>query len=264
MKTRNWFLSFSLTSLVAFFLLAFTVSALEIGDSYEQVVEELGKPSGQANLGNQEKLMKYPRGMVRLVDGKVVEMDLIPEEEWKAKQEAEKVAATRQAEADRVRIKKGLELAERVFQSPEYRMAAATRQLNFLAYFRKTYPEIDVNNEYQTAMAARRLEIQEEEALRARERQQQELLDRVARAERENARLREEQNQRVASHHRRSVYDYGYRYPYYNVPVVPYYPYGPVRPVVEKKLVEKKSSTSRRPLSGTPPGNSIPHGVRNY
>jgi hypothetical protein len=150
---RNYFVSpasgrvtpnrlFTMKTIAFLLLLAAPVlaHAIEIrpGDSLADVQSALGPPRGQAQI--EDKLMLYyDRGQVQLVDGKVASLNLISAEEFAAQQ------AQHAAEGQALKAQK---LAD-----PNFASASSYVQFTFWADFRKNYPEVSCDDEYNLASA---------------------------------------------------------------------------------------------------------------
>jgi hypothetical protein len=125
---------------------------VNIGDSLDTVRSVLGPPSGQVQIGN-KLLLDYARGQVILVDGRVVQTDLLSPEEL-AKKQAQHVADGQALKAQKLAYWKCFP------GSPSVQVA-------FWQDFRLRYPEVPCNDEYIQAQSALQESKVEEAANRA-------------------------------------------------------------------------------------------------
>ena len=122
-------------------------AAVAEGETAAQVVEKLGKPQGHIEQ-DRRMVYLYDRGLVYLVDGRVVRADLVtPPEAARLKRERARTAEEyrRQAEAERSRLMKegAAELAKRLSDGDFAKRPPAER-LAYWQDFGKRYPETDV------------------------------------------------------------------------------------------------------------------------
>jgi hypothetical protein len=190
---------------------------LERGDSRTAVIAELGEPDGLIASGDYE-MLSYERGKVELRAGRVVEIDLISDAELALRRKAEKLRAeeeARQAEqARRLRIERGGKVKQQLMSSVDYAEASGSRKVQILRRFQERYPEVDISDLLEPALAAKRIE----QAELAQRRRMEELERRVDEAESsaQQAQWRAEQaentarNARLNSYYRQSAYPYYY------------------------------------------------------
>lgn len=185
-------------------LVASLAAAVGVGDSYEQVVAELGMPSGLMEVGSLTWL-QFERGLVKLVDDRVVEVRLLSPEELRAQRLREQQAQAR-------RLADGRAWKQATLSDPAFRAESGAHQLAFWRDFRIRYPEIPVHEEY--AAAWERYEI--EQAIASRDREQRE------RERAQEERIRElEERVRLAEDRSRASSHVVVSYPYVRPVAVP-------------------------------------------
>ena len=197
------------------------VRAVELGDSEEKVLAELGKPTARVAAGG-AVLLTFPRGTVRIANGGVTAIELVSsgEHQRRVADEAARREAAALAETERNRARK--EEGERIRAEREtdaaFQALPPRQRVAFWRQFMSRFPGVPPGSDY-TAAA---LQIQaEDEAGRkaaAEEKRLRDLEARVARAEdraAEAERKLERQERRI-----RSGRYYGFPY-YYYTPVVP-------------------------------------------
>jgi len=139
------------------------VCAVSLGDSRVSVQSELGKPDGSTTIGNRE-ILCYPRGQVRLQDGRVVSSTLISETAFATQQAREEEDAKRRAQLAAAREAQ-LETEGRVIladreTNPDFLALPAHEQLRLWQIFAARYPMIPVGEE----IARMRGRVETEEA----------------------------------------------------------------------------------------------------
>ncbi len=124
--------------------------AVQVGDSYEQVIDELGTPSGLVDAGTFTWL-QFDRGTVKLSDGRVVQASLISQQELEMRRLRERDERAR-------RIAAGQAVKDAYFANPTVYTWTAAQQLAFWHDFRMRYPEIPADVEYMGALNQYRVE----------------------------------------------------------------------------------------------------------
>lgn len=199
-----------------------------IGSTRGEVLAALGEPNGSIDGGSYQ-LLYYERGKVELVSNVVVKIDLLSEDETvkrrllREKQEAEARVAAEKARIQR--IAEGTQVRQTKLADASFRAMAAPERLAFWQRFKQLYPEVPLGDEYTLALT-------ETEREYARQREETERLNSLARLE-----------QRVASAERRAAEaeeEARNRSTYYYPPLI----YGCYRPVITPYV-----SPLHRPLS---------------
>lgn len=159
----------------------------------------LGKPIGTIELKKKKTLYLYPQGEVTIKAGVVSDFELMPNEEFLAEQERQRIERE-QWEADQekraaIRREEGQALKAEKMQSQAFAGLPTKDQVDFWRRFKARFPSVDVSEQLATALQSYETELAE---LRRQERIS-ELETRVARAERaaaaarlETEKLREE------------------------------------------------------------------------
>lgn len=240
----------------------FPAFSLEVGDTPEAVIEEMGKPSGTGVIGGKQ-FWQYPRGQIVFKGGAVISWSLESEEDFARRQMAQRAraqaAARHQAE--------GEQMIANLRGNPNFALATPDRQIEALRRFQARYPKVAINDLLQNAVGAKRAEQQAAAqaaqaaaaaaaAARLQERELAALQERNRQLERENARreddLRRERqfNNAFTFGGGRQVYRFNQGYPsvgnngrYYPVPPVLVLPSVQVNPAPEQEPV-----TQRRPV----------------
>jgi len=144
-------------------LLPTTVAAIEIGDTKEQVLRELGEPTAFSDLGG-KALMMYPRGKVVLVDGKVSSTTILSDEAYQKKQAAALAARQKRAgamEAERkARIQEGQAMLANLKTNETFLASSPLRRVEILESFQERYPEVNADSLLVPARHAAREAIQ--------------------------------------------------------------------------------------------------------
>ena len=201
---------------------------IRINDTADRVREILGPPDGYMASGTRE-LWTYRRGRVEIVDGHVTTVDLVSEEEAllreQQKTERLRLQQERLQREHEARRAEGEQLKEKMLSDPDFSEASAATQIAFWKEFRRRYPSLSVETEYQQALVRRQAEIEDQRL----QQKIQDLENRVANAE-TDARLAHE---RAAEAERQSQnqnhYSY-YGWPIVTYPIYPSYPNCPGRP----------------------------------
>jgi hypothetical protein len=132
-----------------------------VGDSRDDAIAALGRPTGTAMSGDQEFLF-YERGKVTIQEGKVIESTVISESTLarrQAQQAEMETARRRQAEQKASgRISEGKKLKKRVLADEEFAAKPAAEQVQFWRRFNRQYPELAVTAELREAEARAREE----------------------------------------------------------------------------------------------------------
>ena len=194
-----------------------SVSALEIGDSADSVIRELGPPTGHIRT-SQRELLSYPRGEVELISNRVSRFEIVSAEEAvtriRAREEAlennRRWAATQQA----VLHEQGtLELA-RVRDDTAFAFRSAEDQVAYWKDFRRRFPTVDVRDDYAASLRLLELDLREQRLAEERRIQIQDLERRVAAAEaRARDAEREAQRPRIVYNGWNTAYPVVYPYP---------------------------------------------------
>lgn len=187
--------------------------AIELGQSEESVLENLGKPMGTIGLRD-KTLLLYPQGEVTIEEGKVSQIDLMDPEEFAADQE--RLAREREewlAEQERLKaihVQEGEALKSEKLQSRAFAALPAKDRVDYWRTFQIRYPTIDVSEQIAGALESYEVELAE---LRSQQRIA-ELEARVAKAEQEaaTARLETEQLREETEEAKRKSRFYGLRY----------------------------------------------------
>ena len=182
---------------VAMLVAGLAQAEVRVGDSLAAVRAELGEPRGEMSSGDYH-LLYYERGKVELRGGKVVKADLISAEELERRTllglqraaEAEKAAQ----EARARRITEGTALRQAKLADAVFMRSSADDRVAFWQYFKKTYPEVALGDEYTMALreleqdlAEARVEQQRQAQIAALEQRVSDAEDRARRAERRNS-----------------------------------------------------------------------------
>ncbi len=117
--------------------------AVEVGDSRDRVLAELGSPSGHIRGGGIE-ILYYPMGVVQLREGRVTIVEWRSEEDTRARQRAEWEARQRIEAARRSRRARGDAALRELVESAGYRMMSPAEQIERLAEFSRMYPEVSI------------------------------------------------------------------------------------------------------------------------
>jgi hypothetical protein len=207
-----------------------SLSAVEVGDTHDEVVAELGRPAGSASVGA-STILFYDRGEVKLRDGAVTSFSLVTPQELAARQAAEAEAQQRREEAERTRLER-LEAqgrAEMAAKKSNARLAVAPA-LDQLAYWRAfaaRYPMIAVDHEIAPLLEQAQHELRLREIAAENEARLAELEARVVAAEQQAAEAEREA--------RRRPYVYsGYPHPRPR-PYPPHHPHRPDDPPRERQ-----------------------------
>lgn len=175
-----------LTSLLM--LSAMPVRAVMLGDSRELVLAELGSPGGYVGMQGREVLM-YERGEVILEEGVVTSAELISEEEAVARRLRREAEEAERLERERVRRERlaleGEGIRLRKMADADFMNGSAVKRLAFWQQFRRTYPMVELGDEYGAALRERELELAAENAAAASQARIRALEARVAQAEAE-------------------------------------------------------------------------------
>lgn len=175
-------LTWVLCAVVAFPL---AVAAVEIGDAYEDVIRQLGDPPGFIKTDT-FALLYYERGTIRLEEDRVVNVELLSEEEAAEQRQIEREERARrqaaQQERQVQRLQEGRALRQQRHSDPDFLSASAEQQLAFWRQFRRRYPEVPVEEEYRAALERYERE-QQVRRLEDQERRIRELEAQVRRAE---------------------------------------------------------------------------------
>ena len=134
---------------------------IRAGDSVHHVHEVLGRPKGYLKTYRAEYQV-FDRGTVALRAGRVVEADLVSEEEAtvRRKQREQRRREREAAARDRRRLQtaEGLRIRLERHADPMFLAADPMQRLSFWRSFRKRYPGVDVREEYAQALSEWRRE----------------------------------------------------------------------------------------------------------
>ncbi len=210
-------------------------SALEFGDSLNQVIEELGQPDGYVKLEGSQ-ILYYARGRVELTNGKVTLAELVSAEEAEARRIREAEAQAQRQEELRLlreqRYAEGKVALEAKISDTAFQQASSTQRIAYWETFKRNYPEVPLPEDYYTALRERDLERREQRAsarLDDLERRTQNAEERAYQAE-----DRAYEAERRSSY---STYDTVSSYPRYVVPYSTYsvYDHGSRRSTVHNR-----------------------------
>lgn len=159
---------------------------VEIGDSLKQVFVELGSPDGYLKTESRTVLY-YERGKVELVDGEVVQAELISEKEATRRrierEQAEALRARLEAQRRSRLIVEGQEAKNVLLTDPDFLSSPASVQVSVWREFAERYPDVPLPDHYLDALKRHEAQLARE----AQERRIDELEARVAEAERKAA-----------------------------------------------------------------------------
>ncbi|MFP4203391.1 MAG: hypothetical protein ACLFS4_03565 [Opitutales bacterium] len=166
--------------------------AVEVGQTKEEVLVELGDPEGVVKKHDDSLLLFYPQGEITLRNNRVAKVDLLSEEEYIAKQERlekqREERRRRKAQRAAAREERGQALKKTKKQSPDFKGLPAKDRLAYWRNFQTHYPEVDVSEEIGLALKSREVELEEGEVRERIER----LETQLAQAKEEAADAREE------------------------------------------------------------------------
>ncbi|WP_309396606.1 hypothetical protein [Cerasicoccus maritimus] len=199
-------------AIIALGLLGASLHAVEVGDTRASVIQELGSPIGELDLGDRERLM-FAEGDVTLVDGKVTTFSLKSAAELvrqeQAKEQMTEYWAERRAENLAQRLDKGRMWLDylKLESTPitENDVKAIIAHWNQL---RKDFPDTDIDAEYDATIAL--AEARADEIKQRREEQKLAELERRVAAAEQRAAAAEQQAQQSQNYFR-----VGYDYPPY-------------------------------------------------
>lgn len=187
-------------------------STIKPGQTNSEVLEAMGKPMGTIKL-REKTLLLYPQGEVTLKEGRVTEVDLMSEAQFKADQERlrreREEWLEQQERLTALRIEEGEALRNSKMQSHTFAALPAKDRVEYWRSFQTRYPEVDVSPQIAKALESYQTELEE---LRSQQRIA-ELEARVAQAEKEaaTARLETEQLREETERTERSRNYYGLR-----------------------------------------------------
>jgi hypothetical protein len=206
------------------------LSPVQPGDSYEDVIAALGQPEGFIKM-EPSVWLKYDRGTVKIHNNRVVQAELISQEEADALR-ALRLAEEKQrriylAELKDLRLSEGTAIKRERIADPYFLSLPASRQVAFWEQFRILYPEISSDMEYADAISRYEIEQKQTQVLQQQETRIRDLENRLQQAEWERDRT-----VRVS-----------FVQPYY------YYPTTICRPVVKKSVtIQKTTCRTTTPL----------------
>lgn len=124
--------------------------AVQLGDSREAVLEEMGQPTGEIGAGNVMVLF-FERGEIHLRDSQVSAIELVSAEEFAARQSAlaEEMARLDAARAERNARLEAEGYAEREARKndPAFVQLNASKQLAYWRTFAARYPMVPIADE---------------------------------------------------------------------------------------------------------------------
>jgi hypothetical protein len=203
---------------------------VELGQSFEQTVEILGKPIGLIELRD-KTLLLYPQGEITLRENKISNIDLMSAAQFSADQARLKLEREewliQQEKRAAARLKEGEQLKAYKMQSNKFTALPAKDRLDYWRSFQVRFPEVTVDDQISRALESYAVELTELK----NQHQIAELEARVAKAEQEAAtarleteKLRKETDSVSNSKIRiRDHYTTPYNY-YYRPPKVIIYP----------------------------------------
>jgi hypothetical protein len=163
-------------------LLGGAAGAVKLGDTRLDVVADLGAPTGFVRCSKEETLY-YERGTVQLLNGKVVNFEIISTEqlrERKAAEEKTRAALLAKAAEQRAQLKtEGESVLAKLLTAPDFVNAGAAVQVARWREFMKKYPDVPVAEYYLPTLKR----YEEEQAQQARDQRIADLEKRVQDAE---------------------------------------------------------------------------------
>ena len=205
-------------------------SEVVVGEPLADVLLDLGKPRGFIRAGSY-LLLDYERGKVELRDEKVVQADLMTDEELAAYKEltARRTAMASKAAMERriALFAEGTKVRDAKLTDPVFLSSPASEQVAFWRWFRQKYPGVEIGGEYAVVLQKYEAELDAQQREADQKQQVAELEARVADAERAAAEAQEEAE--------RARQYYGYYSTYPICYVRPSVPCGPtvIRPPVQ-------------------------------
>jgi hypothetical protein len=199
---------------------AVAIGAISVGDTHQQVMNVLGKPSGY--IGSDSfQVYYFDRGEVVFRNGRVESHSIVSQEEAERKQRereldqaaraAERAAlAELQAENREKRIAEGTSIRNERRSNPQFNALPASARLAFWQTFMQKFPDVDVEFDYAVALQEARVEHSAKVAAQQQEQRMQELERRVRDAEGQA---------RLAEREARYRADY-YYYPVRHYPII--------------------------------------------
>lgn len=186
MKSRPLTLLALAFAACSFSPLSAALAAIAPGDTREDVIAILGKPTGY--IGSESyQILYFDRGEVVLRDGLVQSHTIVSQEEadqQRAVRELERQAyQQRKEEARERRIAEGKEIRDQKLADPQFAALEPRARLAFWQVFRQKYPEVDVELEYTVALQQTRLAHAERLAEADRQHRLDDLERRVREAE---------------------------------------------------------------------------------
>ena len=218
----------------AVFCAACLISArgVQLGDTEDQVLAELGKPTARVASGGAVRLT-FPRGTVRIANGSVTAIDLESAEDHARRIADEatrrETSAREAAERLRMRTEEGERIRAEREADPAFQALPPQQRVTYWRQFMARFPGVKPGADYTTAALQLQAAEQERRKVLAEEKRLRELEDRVAKAE-ERADAAERKMERQERRMRSGNY-YG----------VPYYYYAPLVPVTPKPRPEPRS-----------------------
>ncbi|WP_269541484.1 carbohydrate porin [Cerasicoccus fimbriatus] len=197
---------------MALALLGSAAQAVEVGDTRAAVIEELGFPIGQLDLGDRQRLM-FDAGDITLVDGVVTVVNLKSTAQLKRDAEAKENMAAYWAERRAEDLAERLDHGRMWLDYLELESTPITENdvkaiMGHWNQLRKDHPEADIVAEYDATLAL--AEARAAEIKQRREEQRLAALERRVAAAEQRAAAAEEQ----ASNFQRYTYTYpAYYYP---------------------------------------------------
>ncbi len=140
--------------------------SIEVGDSREKVISELGDPEGVIKSTDYE-MLSYERGKIQLMGGVVTSANIMTAEELISTKENARIIAEKKEEEQEAFIKlnhqRGLDLRERIVTSTVFPEFPGNRKVQILKNFSKNYPEIDITDLLLPALEEMEQEVAETE-----------------------------------------------------------------------------------------------------
>ena len=116
---------------------------VQIGDSMQTVIENMGKPTGHFSSGSME-FVTYRRGIIQLFDDKVTSTDLISYKEVKANDIAQKQKQAVEEAEIKLRIAKGTAIRDKHNLDEKFAELPAVERLTFWNDFHLQYPTVPI------------------------------------------------------------------------------------------------------------------------
>jgi hypothetical protein len=236
-------------SILTLFLVSFLIplksdADIQLGDSREKIIAELGVPKSSLKSGDFE-MLRYHRGKIEINEGIATLVEMVSEETYQVlKGQARQKANERQVAAAVKRaqlIEEGTDLKAHLLADPNFNRAPFAKQVRIWRSFKSRYPDVNVTLEYTRALLQWEVQMEQEKRHQTElARVQKQATDAERRADLALRELQRERKQAEKNQRRTIVHQPQYNYPYY-----PYYPTYTVSPSKPKKNPKKKKSTQQ-------------------